>query len=157
TVQTAGDIVFAAANSLGALATPDAGATPVVLATVNINNAAISGANLTLSATTTLFSSVANNVPAAPALAALGALDVAEVAVDGSSSIIATGFLSAIANASLTATVTATAVNGVSGEVAVATPLINNTARSHLSGSATVNAGGAVNFQATTNTTVNTL
>ena len=44
TVQTAGDIVFAAANSLGTLATPDAGATPVVLATVNINNAAISGA-----------------------------------------------------------------------------------------------------------------
>ena len=77
--------------------------------------------------------------------------------MDGSSTIVATGFLSAIANAALTATVTATAVNGVSGEVAVAAPLINNTARSHLSGSATVNAGGAVNFQATTNTTVNTL
>jgi hypothetical protein len=157
TVTTQGDIVFAAANSLGTMATPDTGDTPVVLATVNVNNATINGANITFSANTTLFSNVTNNVGGTPELAVLAALDVAEVAVDGNSSIAATGFFMATAASSLTTTVTANAIVSAMNEVGRAAPVINNTARSHLSGSSTVNALGAVSIQATTNTNVTTI
>src|SRR5262249_40472880 len=121
---------------------------------VNINSATLIGNNITLAANATYFSNVGNPLPNVPA-AVLAATVDAEIAVTGNTSITATGFFSAQSTTSVNAMVQANAVPGLPvGEIGVATPVINNTARSRLSNNATVNATGAVTLAATTTSNV---
>src|SRR5690606_12724421 len=90
------------------------------------------------------------NVPAA----ALAANVSAEITVRGASSITAADGFSATATSNVDATVTEPATVPVAGEVAIASPTINTTARARLAGSTTVAAGGAVTLDAATSTVV---
>ena len=149
----AGNIAFNAVTAVGSIPTPDTLPVANVAAFIRIDGATLTGGNIVLNASATLVSAVVNlpTLPAAP----LAANVAATVAVTGAASITASGTFSANAASNVVSTVTATpTVVPVVGEIAIATPLINNTARSNLSDSAQVSAGGAVSIAATTNTTV---
>ncbi|MBI3839031.1 MAG: hypothetical protein HY288_14015, partial [Planctomycetia bacterium] len=153
---TAGDITLNATAAVGTLVTPDMLPLATVAAAVDINGANLAGNNITLTASATLVSSVTNLAPNIPLVSLLANVS-AEVAVTGNSMITASGVFTANAVSTVNSTVLANAVAGlVAADIGVGAPVINNTARSHVSGNSTVSAVGAVNVSATTNTTVNT-
>jgi len=154
-LQTAGDISLSAADMLGTVAVPNAWPFPNLSATVQLTSASLSGRNITLSASATLYSRVANIVPLP--VAVFAPTLYAEVAVDGSASITATGSVTAGAASTINSEILATAIPGLAvAEIGVAIPVIASTARSHLSGSTTASAAGAVTLNATTTTNVTT-
>lgn len=134
-VNASGNITLNAVAQTGTLGTPDTLPIANVATAVNINGATLSGTTVTLNASANLVSNVSNvnppfpTVPTVP-LASLFANVSAEVALTGNAVVNASGFFTAHAESNVTATVTANAVTGALGEIAIAAPIINSTARS---------------------------
>jgi hypothetical protein len=149
----AGNITLNAVAADGTLGTPDTLPLANVAADVDINGATLNGNDINLTASAALVSSVTNPLPNVPT-AALAANLSAEVNVHGNSTINAAGLFSAHAESNVNSTVVAAPATGALGEIAIAAPVINTTARSHLSDNASVSAGGTVTLDATTNTVV---
>ena len=154
-VVSAADITLHAADTRGRSADPDTFPLADVDAAVRIDGGTLLGNDITLRADASLVSDV-SNVPGVPA-ASLVACVSAEVAVTGNATITAAGLFTAKATSSVNATVNATPAATANAEIAVAAPVINNTAVSRLSGASKVTAGGAVTVAATTTTTVDAL
>jgi hypothetical protein len=148
------NITLIADATLGSLVTPDNSPVANVSATINVTGN-LSGQDITLMASGDLVSSVTNPpLPGVPLASLLGSVTT-DTAVAGSATITATGAFSAIADSHLDATVLALSVAGApTSEVAIATPIVVNTATSHLSGDAIVSAAGSVQLQALTDTVV---
>ena len=122
--------------------------------------ATLTGGNITLTANSTLFSNLANP-PGTSLLASLANVS-AEVVATGNASITASGSFTATAISTVNSIVNVNAPRARRPDIGRATPAINNTARSHLSGNTSPRAGdvvnpGVVNISATTTTNVNTL
>src|SRR5689334_474115 len=133
----AGNINLNAIATQGSLGTPDTLPIANVAAGVTVNGATLNGNDITLTANAGLVSNVTNPLPNIPA-ASLLANVTAEVAVTGNAAINASGLFAAHAESNVTATVVATPATGAVGELAIAAPVINTTARSHLSDNAEI-------------------
>ncbi|MGH8663839.1 MAG: beta strand repeat-containing protein, partial [Burkholderiales bacterium] len=152
---TAGDIALNALATVGSLATPDTLPLANVAAAIDIDGASLTGDDIALTATASLVSDLTNPLPNIPA-ATLVANVSAEIAITGAASITAAGAFTANAASNVNSTVLANAATvPVAGELAIASPVINTTARSRLLGNATVAAGGDVMLDAATSTIVN--
>jgi hypothetical protein len=150
----AGDIVLNAVASVGSVGTPDTLPLADVAASIDIDGATLMGNNVSLLASASLVSNVTNPLPAIPA-ATLVANVSAQIDVRGNTLITATGAFTADAASNVDATILANAATApVVGEVAIASPVINTTARSGLRGATSVSAAEAVSIHAATNTLV---
>ncbi|MEQ1826845.1 MAG: hypothetical protein ABL921_12900, partial [Pirellula sp.] len=149
---SAGNMSFNAVATVGSIGTPDT--LPAALVTADITMSGnLVGNNILLNASSTYISNVTNlpMAPGAPLLANVSA----QVIVGGNATVNATGFFTAHADSNVNSTVLATAITGFGGaEIAVAAPVINNTAISRIAGNANINAAGAVLIDAATSTLV---